>query len=468
MKHLSIRTKITLWFTGALLAVVTLTYICIFSAGSRVIQKNIRDNLIETVENNVDEVEYYASMEDVGELNDVDIFIQYRSGFLEVDDDFLDSVNQIYTALYDSSRTMLYGENPVEKPCSGLSFEDRSVRTVKDAGVLYYVFDRELHGDGLDGLWLRGVAAETQGKEELSSVVVLSLTVLPLLVLAAVLGGSLIAKKALSPIQKISDTAAQISRGDDLRKRIRLDDGNDELHQLADQFNNMFARLEAAFEKEKQFTSDISHELRTPMAVIMAQCEYSMEADTVPEEYAESIRVICRQGKRMTSMINQMLDIERLEMRPENYPKETLDFSELVQSVCEDLALIREKEIRLSGDIENGIFYSGNRTLLSRALSNLILNAYRYGKENGHIAVSLKETDGQILLSVADDGIGIAAEDLPKIFDRFYRADSSRTENGTGLGLAITKDIVTFHNGRITVESEPGAGSTFSVIFQKN
>ena len=467
MKHLSIRTRITLWFSVALIVDILLTYVCIFTVNNRVLQKTVRDNLIETVENNIDEVEYFASMEEVFRQNDVDHYIHYGEGFLEIDDDFLDSVNEVYTALYDSSLFMLYGENPAAKQCAGITLEDKEIHKIYIDGVKYYVFDRKLKGDGLENLWLRGVVAETQGKEELSSIVTLSMALLPAIFLIAILGGSAVAKHALSPIQKISDTALQISRGNDLKKRIELGPGKDELHQLADNFNSMFARLDESFENEKQFTSDVSHELRTPMAVIMAQCEYSEEQDKTPEEYAESIRTIHDQGRKMTGMINQMLDLARLEMRPENYPKQPVDLSALTDSVCEDLSLIRENGITLTSDITSGIILQGNELLLSRAISNLILNAYRYGKENGHIGVSLYETRENILLNVKDDGIGISEKDIPRIFERFYRADASRTGNGTGLGLAITKEIAEFHNGTVAVESVLGEGSTFSIIFQK-
>ncbi len=465
MKHLSIRSKITLWFAAALVIVVSLTYVCILSVSNQVLQKTIKDNLIETVENNMDEVEYYESMDAITEPNDVDYFIRYGDAFLEIDDDFLDSVNQVYTALYNSDLFMLYGENPVAKQCASLSLQNMTIQTVKAYGVRYYVFDRELTGEGLEGLWLRGVVSEKQGKEDLSTITMLSMVIMPVIVAVAIYGGSLIAKRTLEPIQKISETVEHISRGNDLKKRIELDKGDDELHLLAEQFNSMFARLDDSFEKEKRFTSDVSHELRTPMSVIMAQCEYSMDENSSLDEYAESIQSIYSQGQKMTVLINQMLDIARLEMRPENYPKERVDLSALTDSICKDMALIKEKGIAISSHIDAGLFISGNPGLLARAISNLISNAYHYGKDNGHIDVFLKKVEEQVVLTVSDDGIGIAEENIPKIFDRFYREDSSRTQNGTGLGLSITKEIVQFHGGTIEVKSLLGIGSTFTVIF---
>ncbi len=468
MKHLSIRTKITLWFTAALIIVVSLTYVVILSVSNQVYQKIIRDNLIETVENNIDEVEYFSNIEKENLQDDVDHFISYGTGFLEIDDDFLNAVNEVYTALYDSSLTMLYGENPIAKDTSSISLKDSIIQTRTVGGITYYIFDRALSEAGLEGLWLRGVVAETQGKERMSSISRLSLILLPMLVLLAIIGGYLIAGRTLKPIKQISEAASQIGKGDDLKRRISIGEGRDELHQLADNFNEMFARLEASFEKEQQFTSDASHELRTPMSVILAQCEFSLERERTPEEYVTALSVIQRQARRMSGLINDMLDFTRLRMKTDRYPLEHYDLSESVASLCADMALIREKNIELSYDqIEKGIIYRGNKALLTRALTNLISNAYRYGKQNGHIQVSLHQINETVIIVVADDGVGIAEEEQDKIFRRFYQGDNSRSAVGTGLGLSMAEEIVRFHGGKIELQSKKDLGSTFKIILPK-
>ena len=465
MKHLSIRIKITLWFAIALIIVVSLTYTVILSVSNQVFQKIIRDNLIETVENNIDEVEYFSELEEADLLDDVDHFINYGNGFLEIDDDFLDAVNQVYTALYDSRLTLLYGENPVARGIASVGLKDSVIQTTSVGGVTYYIFDRALTRSGLEGLWLRGVVAETQGKEEMSSISRLSLILLPILVLFAIIGGYLIARKTLKPIKQISEAAFQIGKGDDLKKRIELGDGSDELHQLADNFNEMFVRLERSFEKEQQFTSDASHELRTPMSVIMAQCEYSLEKPRTAEEYEAALSVIQRQGRKMSGLINDMLDFTRLDMKTDRYSLEPFNLSESVTSLCSDMALIRENNIELTYDqIEQNILYTGNKALLVRALTNLISNAFRYGKENGHIHVSLQKSGASVLLSVQDDGEGIAEDEKEKVFRRFYQGDNSRGGIGTGLGLSMAEEIARFHGGSILLESQVGQGSTFTIV----
>lgn len=465
MKRLSIRFKITFWFTMALLIVMMLTYFITFSASNQILLKTIRDSLIETVEHNVDEVEFYQSIEEMDLSGDVDHFLEYGNGYLEVDDDFLDAVNGVYTTLYREDGAFLYGENPIAGETGDCAFADSQVQQVTIDGISYYLFDRKLTADGLEGLWLRGVVSEEQGAAQMSDIMHLSLILMPALVIAASVGGYLLARRMLRPIQKISDTARRIGGENDLKQRIEIGAGNDELHRLADSFNEMFEKLERAFEAERQFTSDASHELRTPVSVIAAQCEWTLEKTRSPEEYEEAIQVIQRQNRKMSRLISDMLDFTRLEVSPDRYPKEVVSLTELTDSVCADMALIQEKGIVLRRDTEDSIDFCGNRELLTRLLTNLISNAYRYGKENGHITVSLKKGNGEISLTVQDDGIGIAEEEQQKIFRRFYQADPSRAGAGMGLGLSMAQEIARFHGGEITVKSVPGEGSTFQVRF---
>ncbi len=467
MRQLPIRFKITLWFTAALLVMFLSSYLLVRYLEHQGLQKNIRDNLVETVEHNVDEVEFYTNMDNIDLYNETDYFSIYRNGYLEIDDDFLDQVNEVYTGLYSTDMVLLYGENPVSRNTATLPFSDSKIQRVKEKGILYYVYDRKLTAKGLEGLWLRGVVSEQQGLEHILQVTRLSLQILPLLVLVSAIGGYFLTKKMLKPIQEISNSAAKIGTGDDLKQRISLAPGNDELHQLARSFNQMFERLENAFEKERQFTSDASHELRTPVSVITAQCEFTLEKPRTGEEYENALETILRQSKKMSRLINDMLDYIRLEMRAESYKKETLDLTELVESLCFDMALIKEKDIVLSWEVEKNICFSGSRLLLSRLLTNLISNAYRYGKEEGHIFVCLKRREHQITLSVSDDGIGIAQEEQLKIFQRFYQADTSHSGSGTGLGLSMADQIVRFHKGSIRVESALGKGSTFYIFFME-
>lgn len=465
IKNLSIRFKITFWFTAALLLAALFSCIIVLSVSGQILQKTIRDNLVEAVTYNFDEIHFYPDEEDVDFNKDASRFLRFEEGFLEVQDDFLDEVNQVYTALYNSDQVLLYGENPISRDTSGVDFSDSRIQRIKVNKITYYIFDRTLETKGLSGLWMRGVVSEEQGSVQMNTITRISLIILPLLVLTASVGGYLIVRRMFRPIQEISETAREIGRENDLKKRICLGRGKDELHQLADTFNDTFDKLEKAFETERRFISDASHELRTPMSVITSQCEYTLESPRSPEEYEDALRVILRQGQRMSKLIGDMLDFTRLENGAERYPMEEIDLTRLVSSVCSDMALIRENGITLRHEEETDVRLRGNHALLTRLLVNLIGNAYRYGKPEGHIQVDLRTEGQKICLFVADDGIGIAKEDQEKIFQRFYQADSSRSGTGTGLGLSLAQEIARFHGGEIRVESEPQKGSTFFVIF---
>lgn len=464
MKNLSIRTKITLWFSCVLVVIVALTFVVVLSVSNSVIQKTIRDNLIETVEDNVDEVEFFSDAGDAEDDRDKDIYIAYADGFLEIDDDYLDLVNGVYTALYRQDGALLYGEDPIARASRSAAFSDGVVQTVSVEGVTYYLYDRALELEGLEGLWLRGVVSEKQGAAQLNSVARMSLIFLPLLVAAAILGGYLIAGRALRPVQRIEQAAKEISQGRDLKKRIGLGPGGDELHRLANTFDEMFDRLDRAFAAEQQFTSDASHELRTPTSVILAQCEYALEGTCTPEDYVEALEVIQRQGRRMSRLIGDMLELTRMEQQSVDAAFEPVDFSALTEDLSGDLALLEEKGITLLHTVEAGIFVRGSSQQLTRLVTNLIGNAYRHGRENGHIWVRLDRDGENARLTVKDDGAGIAPEHQERIFDRFYQVDSARSGQGTGLGLAMAREIARSHGGSLEVESAVDVGSVFTVL----
>ena len=462
MRGLSIRAKITLWFALAMSALAALTLGCVWMISDNVVQKNIKESLVEMVSDNVDEVEYYSNKEDANPDGDRDIYIRYKNGYLEIDDDYLDQMNGIYTTLYKEDYELLYGENPIAQATGDVAFADHKLQTLRYKGTTYYVYDRSLKGEGMEDLWLRGIVSRSQGARWMDAIVILSMWLIPLLILLALFGGYFLAGRFLRPIQQMIQAASGIQQGQDLKKRIELKKGQDELHQLADTFNGMMDRLEASFQAEKQFTSDMSHELRTPVAVILSQCELSLEEEQDKDAYADALRLIQRQGKKMSVLINDMLMMTRMEQRRESIRMMQLDYSSLCASVCEDLRLIREKNIELSWQLEEGVTIVGNKELLQRLLVNLITNAYRYGKEHGHIQVELKQTQTEVRLSVADDGRGIAQEQLAHIWQRFYQADASRSKQGSGLGLAMVQEIAQLHHGCMKVESVQGKGSCFT------
>lgn len=467
MKKLTIRTKITLWFSAVLVLIAALAMLSVMIISNSVIQKGVRDSLIEMVEENVDEVEFFGDLHDSDWQDGDDLYLEYRGGYLEIDDDFLNRLNGIYTSLYDREGNLLYGENPVGRETEEVLFLDAVLQKIRVNGIRYYIYDRALSGEGLEGLWLRGFVPEAQGMTQTIAIARLTLWVIPVIVIFSVLGGYLLAGRFLRPIKQIGEAAESIREGNDLTRRIELGRGTDELHQLANTFDRMFDRLETSFKAEQQFTSDVSHELRTPVTVILSECEYTLEEAKETEEYKEALEVIERQGKKLSALIGELLEFTRLEQNPERFKMEEMNLSDLCEGICKDMEYVMERGITLRREITPEVIVNGNPMLLGRLLTNLIINACRYGKEKGHILVKLKKEQDIVRLSVEDDGIGITEEQQALIWNRFYQADPSRGGRGTGLGLPMVKSIAAVHQGTVTVESVPGEGSTFTFIVKQ-
>ena len=224
----------------------------------------------------------------------------------------------------------------------------------------------------------------------------------------------------------------------------------------------MLERLEAAFEAEKQFTADASHELRTPVSVILGACEYAEKYDETPEERLETIQTIHRQGRRMADLIGQLLQMTRLDQGTEGLRLEEVDLTGLLRTLCADQAAAGKAALR--PDLQDGVRVRGDGTLLTRLAQNLIDNAFKYGGAEGPVEVTLRQSGEEVCLTVRDHGPGIPTEQQEKIWQRFYQVDPARgRDRGAGLGLAIVQQIARLHGGRMTLESALSQGCAFAL-----
>ena len=305
MKQLTIQKKIILWFSAMLLIIVILISAMTFAIAGSVLNESIKERLHDIVYQNMAEIEYWNDLSST-EAEPGDQFLKYHDGWLEIDDDFCNIFEGISTALYDADGKLLYGNMPIKLSASGtLSYTN--IEKIKYKGENYYVFDKALTVSGLEELWLRGVVSQNESTNILYNVVRLSFWLLPALAVLAILGGYIITRRSFLPVELLAKSAEEIGTGNDLSKRLDIGPGNDEIHMLANVFNDTFARLERNFEVEKQFTSDASHDLRTPVSVILAQSEYALEFCETPEEYREALQVIERQGNKMSYIISQLI-----------------------------------------------------------------------------------------------------------------------------------------------------------------
>jgi heavy metal sensor kinase len=277
-------------------------------------------------------------------------------------------------------------------------------------------------------------------------------------------GGMFLARRAFQPVDLIARTAREIGESD-LSRRIDVDT-KDELGRLAATLNQMIARLERAFKRQKEFTGDASHELRTPLAVIQAEATLALQKDRDREAYQKSLAIISQEADHMSLIINQLLTLARSDSGKERLRFHEINLAEFLVDLCTDIKILcLEKNLDLQiGQFEKTVI-RGDRQSLTNLLHNLLANAIRYTPARGLISVSLLREKNMAVISISDTGIGIPSEELPYIFDRFYRVDKarSRSEGGSGLGLAICQNIIKVHGGTIDVESKVQKGSTFHV-----
>jgi len=229
--------------------------------------------------------------------------------------------------------------------------------------------------------------------------------------------------------------------------------------------NSTFSRLEAAFNQQKQFTADASHELRTPLAVLISEAQTALARERTAAEYRETVEACLESAQQMRRLTESLLNLARLDAGSREIAKEPVDLADVARSSVDRIRMLAERRgIVIACDLATAIT-TGSAELLGQVATNLLTNAVHYNRPNGTIHVATRSEDGAAILKVADTGIGIASEDLPRIFERFYRADKSRTDAGgrSGLGLAICKAIVDLHGGTIDVLSQAGTGTTVTV-----
>ena len=286
----------------------------------------------------------------------------------------------------------------------------------------------------------------------------------PLALALAAGGGIFLARRALKPVDKIAQTAQEIEEND-LSRRINVNT-KDELGRLAATLNAMIGRLEKAFQRQKQFTSDASHELRTPLSVIEAESTLALQKERPSSDYRQSLEIVSQESRQMSSLINQLLTLARADAGKEQWNFAEVNLGKLISNISTDVeVLCQEKGLSFQLGQPQDLVVKGDEARLRELFMNLLDNAIRYTPAPGTVSVSFRREGQMAVVAIRDTGVGIPAEDIPFIFERFYRVDKSRSrvEGGTGLGLAICRHIAEAHGGKIEVASQVGAGSTFSV-----
>ncbi len=494
---MSIKTKVVLWYALLMLAIMIAVLGFIFYAGSNISKESGRASLEAIVNDAVEDIieenpesdkKLHEHKKEKERQNDKaadgaeTVATPYPSAaypavseMKTIDFDDVETYDDgVYVSIYDANGQLVYGVLPIALNMENIpGFANGKLQEFSSNGEKWASYDRAVELDGFGGLTVRGIASASQITDSIKTLLTVAVAAIPFLIALSVIGGYIITKRAFGPIKKISDTAEKIANDNDLSRRINLGKGSDEIHSLAHTFDSMFDRLQEAFENEKQFTSDASHELRTPVSVIISQCEYSIENAQNLEEAKEGLEVVLKKAEKMSALINQLLMLARTDKGHQKINKEPVDIAEIITVVAEEkISAAAKKDISVNIKADSSIIIDADETLMMRVFINLIDNAIVYGKEGGKIDIGITENDqGMVIGYVADDGIGISKEDLPHIFERFYRVDKSRSnssESSSGLGLAMVKWIVNAHGGEIRVQSELGKGSTFVFILPAN
>lgn len=437
MRRLSIKARVTLLCTALAAAIATTALLWMLLGEQRALEEYYRSTLLSTARLARDQ-------------------IFYEDGELRIDRN-LDDLPQVQASVFTLEGDLVYGRVRFEK-----EFVPGEVQSVQG----WLAYDERLEIEGGEPLWLRcfisdSVEASVRGGQRS-----LMLMILPAMVLLGGLGGYGIARRAFKPVSRIVRTAEGIAGGEDLKKQIGFEGARDELYAIASTFDEMFARLDAVFERERRFTSDTSHELRTPVAGILAQSEFALSDAATDEDRREALCEIQRRAGDMSGLISRLLTLSRMDAKRAHAQIEDVDLrmvAVIAAGTVSESAQAKDMELAVRGEAT----VRADQMMAVQAAINLVENALRYGREGGRIEICKEETERDVRLSVTDDGPGIPVEALSHLFERFWQAESSHGSAGSGLGLPLAERIMALHGGRVEVESEVGKGSRFTLIFPK-
>lgn len=433
-------------------------------AGATVVKNNIRNVLVDTVT---------ARAAVISASNGV------------VPNDFDYTVGGVYLGVYLEDGSLKNGSFPGE---IDLPIDKGVIRTVRLDGKRYYVYDFAVAAEGRDEFYLRGAAAEDY---DFWHAAIVSVAVFAAVVAAAgIILNILSVRKAVMPIDRMRREVNEITETGDIKKRLSGSPEDSELNMLAEDYNYMLDSLEKMFRNHERFASDVAHELRTPLSVILSESEFALTEAKDEKEKDESLEAILRQSRRLRSITDSLLEFTRfvnklgMELAP-------VDISAVTEEFIAEYKFGRG--ITCTADIDEGIVVPADVTLYERVLQNLIGNAVKYGKEGGKVFVSLKKpaalpsntlnvggavtasetatennTATGAVLTVSDDGVGMSEQAVAHAFDRFYREEASRSGNGLGLGLSFVKEIARLFGAKAEISSVKGEGTTVTFTFAES
>lgn len=375
----------------------------------------------------------------------------------------------VMLSIYDEKGRFVDGIFPEDFP-TDYPLTAGHARNLQRENDSWLVYDVRL-GEPENGiLWIRGIYSYSPLASGNVRMLWLLLILFPLVAVFAACIGYGMLRRALRPVHTVTETANEITSSMSLERRISVPRTRDEIYELCQTFNRMLESLETNFLRERQFSSDAAHELRTPVSVILSHCEYCLEELTLSEELSDEIRIVQQKARQMSELVSRLLVISRNERGGNRLEMEEVDLSLLAETVAEELQEKAEKKgirMEIENRLENAVICA-DMSMMTRLFINLIDNAITYGRKQGYVKVCMCEVGEQVCIKFEDNGIGISPEDQERIWDRFYQADKSHTGGENfGLGLFMVRQIASLHGGTVVVESRLAKGSIFTVTIPR-
>jgi len=448
MRNLTIRSKITLWYASLLLVLLVIFNVFIYMTISKILYQDTEDLL-------------------KSDAHQVFLIIQSEGFNIHFDIPYKIIATSTYFVIFDvNGNTGIKSE--ILPEIVNLPIGQEQFRNISIDRTNWIVYDTPVKNNGEVIGWIRVSRSLESSNNTLFNLRIIMFISVPLYGLIASIGGLFLAKRALRPIDYITKTAQEISKGD-LTQRLKLNKTEDEVGKLAVIFDEMLDKLENSIKKERQFASDASHELRTPISIITAQAEEVLRSKHEIKEYKEAIETVRDESKKMSHIISQLLMIYRSDEGRYKFNFEILNLNMIIEDIVNEFQDVANANgLSISFKAEEEIKIKADQTLITRLFINIIDNAIKYTNRDGKINIGLSKMNNCSVIVIEDTGIGISEKDMPHIFDRLYQVDKSREDRGSGLGLAIAKWITELHKGEIKVESKLSVGSKFVIKLPLN
>jgi len=479
----SLRFKIILWHTGILFLMLLLLGFVLYNDMRRRLAADIDHVLLSRAEGIVDSIDTYWEGEKFkvpkGNVGLGDLPSQEKDAFAKIaknwvserSDDFL--LVSMIVSIFDNQGRYVASSKSISQ---SVQLPQRILDPVLTARSRFDFVRAEIPGGKPDRLRALTIPVTVNGQvayivqvgtplSSLSSALkelkIILFLLLPISIVLSGTAGAFLAKITLQPVKRIINTIHQIT-AENLRMRIAVPASKDEIRRLADTFNEMLERLEQAFVSQQQFFEDLSHELKTPLAVLKGELEVTLKRMRSTWEYEATLTSSLEEINRIIRIVEDLLLLAKFDSNLVTLETSRLDVTCLVGEVVEGIGILAgQKNIRIRFSGRAAVIVHGDKEKLKRLFLNLLDNAVKYTQSGGTVSVQVEEVKPWAQISVADTGRGIPEEEIPKIFERFYRPGKSRSLGGFGLGLSIVRSIAEAHKGKIDVKSSVGKGSTF-------